>query len=520
MQEKVNKIENNNYEFEKIHLGSLDQIYKNFNFDGVRDNGKKIIEIFENNNLKLLIAGGFVRDVLLNKLPKDIDFVTDKNYENIERILKDNLLDSEIKYIDSTGKIFQVMRIIFTNGEEYEIATFRKDGEYKDGIHPENVETTEEPKQDAQRRDFTINALFYDPKSGDVIDYVGGLEDLKNKKLRFVGDPEKRINEDKSRIIRYVRLLLQTGFNGDKFSEEAIINNVDKINIVPRELLKKELDKIIQTSNIKEFIEILDKLNLLEKIFPDIKELKNCAGGPPHHMEGNTLIHTLMVCENLKIDADSILKWSALFHDIGKIETRKSEIKDGKQKISFINHDKIGAEKVSKILRRLKFTITETKDIAWLVENHLRIFMQIHDLIKNNEPQKAKEKITKLIKKLIKNSSEKQVLRLINLAQADNISSIFEDETEKYINFDFVLECFGEAKNEIQTENKNDIYIEKIVSGRIIMEELQLSSGTRIGEIKKQIIDELSDQNFYNKEDAKEEFLKILKRLKNQNIFL
>ncbi|HNV97337.1 MAG TPA: CCA tRNA nucleotidyltransferase [bacterium] len=500
---------------ETQYIGNIVEVFDRMLKKTEIPNGvEEIIKAFNKNGVEIFIPGGFVRDVLLNKTPNDIDFATNLNPDEIINLLEKELV-GKYKKLELQGKTFGVIRIVMTTGENYEIATFRKDGNYSDGIHPDDVSLVDDIQEDVKRRDFTINALFYNPITGNIIDYTGGLEDLENKKLKFVGEPEKRIEEDKSRIIRYVRLLLQTEFTGDKLSEDAIINNSYKINIIPKELLKKELDKIIQISNPEKFIKILDELNLLELVFPDIKELENCAGGPPYHMEGNTLLHTLLVCKNLKQNADPILKWSALFHDIGKIETRRVEIKNKKEKVSFINHDKIGAEKTLKILKKMKFSKYDRDKISWLVGNHLNLFMQISSFITNNSEKIAKDKSIKAIKKTIRRVGEEQVLRLINLAQADTNACIYEDEGAHIKDFDYIFELFDIAKSELNEENKKGIDIKKIVNGKIIMQELKLNSGKKIGEIKNQIIEELFEQNFESKERAEEEFLKILKKFKN-----
>ena len=518
---KIQNIESSNetLEAKKINtmrLGNIDDIYKNIE-EGIAPTGaKQIIDVFKQNNslekTRILISGGFVRDILLGESPKDIDFVTNLTYDKVKTLLENNL--QNIKKIEAQGQTFQVVRIVFENGEEYEIATFRMDGEYKDGVHPETIVPITSPGIDAMRRDFTINALFYNPLSGNVIDYVGGLLDISEKRLRFVGNPEERIKEDKSRMLRYARFILKTNFSINEKDKEAIRKHSSEINNIPKELLKKELDKMIKLSNGKNIIELLDELNLLENIFPELKELEMCEQGAPYHMEGNVLIHTKMTCENLPENADPILKWAAMFHDIGKSETRKSEIKNGKEKISFVGHDEIGAEKASHILKRLKFSRVEIKEISWIIKNHLRIFMQIFDFIENNNEETARIKSVKAIKKLIKQSSEKQVERLMDLAYADSESSIQESGNNNKKHFEKIFNFFEDAKKEIENENKKGIDIEKIVNGRIIMEELNLKSGSEIGKIKKQIIGELSELDFETKEEAEKKFLEILKKLK------
>lgn len=494
-----------------LHIGNLDKIYEKFNLI-VPKNAKRIIEIFKNNKYKILISGGFVRDVLLNELPKDIDFVTNLTYDKVKTLLEKNL--TNIKKIEAQGQTFQVVRIVFENNEEYEIATFRMDGEYKDGVHPERVTPITSPGLDAMRRDFTINALFYNPLSGNIIDYVNGLSDIAKKELRFIGNAEERIKEDKSRMLRYIRFILKTNFNINDSDKNSIKRHAAEINSIPKELLKKELDKIIKLDNGNRVIELLDELNLLENIFPDIKSLETCEGGAPYHMEGNVLIHTKMTCKNLPENADSILKWAAIFHDIGKPETRKSELINNEEKISFIGHEKIGATKTISALKKIKFSNSEMVDISWLVENHLQIFIQIFSILKNNPDQIAKEKCTKILKKLIKSSSQIQVERLLILAKADGLASVYKDEDDRKQYGDQIFEFFELAKKEIQKEQEIGINLNKIIDGKTIMQFLNLKPGKEIGEIKNQIMEILSDKNFDTVEEVNQKFLEILENYK------
>ncbi len=498
-----------------LHIGDLDQIYKKLNLN-VPQNAKRIIEIFEKNNSIILIPGGFVRDILLEKIPHDIDFATNISPDEIEKLLKKEL-SGEYKKIELQGKTFGVIRIIMNDNEIYEIATFRKDGVYSDGVHPDNIEVINSAKEDALRRDFTINALFYDPIGGDVIDYVGGLKDLQEKKLRFVGDARQRISEDKSRMLRYVRFLLYTNFSPDESDIEIMKKEAPSINNIPKELIKRELDKIINIANPKIILEILDKLNLLENIFPEIKSLEICEQSAPYHTEKSVLTHTKMVCKNLPENADSVLKWAAIFHDIGKPDTKNIKLKNNKEEISFIGHDKVGTLKTKTILKKLKFSKHDIEEISWLIENHIKIFVQLFDIIKNNKEQIAKEKCIKFLKKLINSYSRNRILNFITLIRADSLASISNPINGKrsirYLNL--IASYFEIANQELEYEKELGINISKIVDGKIIMKKLNIAPGKKLGVLKNQITNELSDQKFNSLEIAQNAFLDILDRLKN-----
>jgi len=523
-------------------VGGLDKIYKNISdnqgkktetpsgalaiinaFAAYRqefelDNGKKITKAPH-----LLIAGGFVRDVLLNKLPKDIDFATNLTAEEVKALIKDKV---SIKKIETQGECFQVVRVILENNEEYEIATFRKDSELSDGRHPLSVKPAKYAGKDANRRDLTINALFYNPASGKVIDYVGGLDDIKNKKLRFVGDPDKRIAEDKLRMLRYARFLLKTGFSPDKKDLAAIQNNADDIKILPKERIKDELDKMLKISPTDNFLQTLDELNLLEKIMPEVKNLANCEQGPPYHLEGNVFKHTLMVCANLPKDSNSRLKWASIFHDIAKPETRAENIINGKTKVSFLQHDELGAKKIKPILRRLNFTVKEIKELEWLIANHQLFFNAICSRIKQADQsdadaqQKAWQKSINQIKSEIMENGEGLVRDLKNLAIADSLATICEPglkERDEQI----ISTVFTNALMELKQAEARGINIKKLVNGDDVMAVFNIPAGKKVGQILKSFLDQLStDENLKTidtAEAAHQYALQKLQRLAGKN---
>lgn len=509
----INKIKNSSCEI--IHAESFDHIYKKFGYSSAPKYAKKIIEVFNKNNSTILISGGFVRDVYLKKLPSDIDFVTDLIPESVENLLKEKF-QGEYKKLELQGKTFGVIRIIFNSGENYEIATFRKDGNYTDGIHPDKIEIISDPQEDARRRDFTINALFYDPIKSEIIDCVSGLDDLENKKLKFVGNPNARINEDKSRMLRYIRFLIKTGFNSDKRAEISIKKHADQISIVPRELIKKELDKAIEIDKDFQLLELLDRFELLKYLFPDIKNLENCKQGPPFHLEGDALIHTKLVYKNLQNENSSIhLKWAGIFHDTGKLKTEKIQKINGKKSVSFPNHDKVGARITKKILKDFKFNKYDSKKIVWLVENHLSILLEIGEILKNNKKEIVKEKAIIILKKYIKLYGEEQILNLIKLGKADSNACIFENSPVNDDNFfNTVYKFIKLANNDLLNDIRLGIIPEKIINGEIIMKHLGIKSGKKIGEIKKFLMNEVLHKTFSSKQELNNYVNKLLEKMK------
>ncbi len=226
----------------------------------------------------LLIVGGFVRDLLLDKKPKDIDFATNLELEDVKQLLNERYAEEiaakEI-YLDQTGEAFGVARLRFRDsGEEYEIASFRQDIGVSDGRRPASIAATKKPGIDAERRDFTINALFYNPVSGTVIDYAGGLRDIDEKKLRFVGDAKQRLAEDNLRALRYIRFLFKTGFSEDSQAETAITESAAETASLPPERVIDELKKTLAMADGKygEVVARYAQFGLLKPLIPQLYE--------------------------------------------------------------------------------------------------------------------------------------------------------------------------------------------------------------------------------------------------------
>ncbi len=528
----------NKIEVQKI--GSLEEIYQELNQEqeekiNIPENAQKIIDLFQNyrktfeKNGKeinptlyksvgikraphILIAGGFVRDILMKKVPKDIDLATNLESPEVLELLKNNL--GNIKRVDTQGETFQVVRVVFENNEEYEIATFRKDGEYKDGRRPESVEPVLNPGEDALRRDLTINAMFYNPLSGKIIDYVGGLKDIKDQKLRFVGDPEERINEDKSRMLRYVRFLLRTGFTPNENDQKAIQKHASEIKQVFSELIKQELDKALKSSDLGNFLENLNKLDLLKEVLPAVKELENCEQGYPYHQEGNVLEHTILLGKKLGSNVDLELKWAGIFHDIAKPESKQIKKVDEQEKVSFLKHEELGAIKTKQVLKKMKFSNKEIQNISWYIKNHMFFLAKIGGRLRDSKnKEKAINKSKADIKKLIEEKGEKMVKNLLKLSRADDQASIFYPGFSK-IDYSEIIKIFKATQESLNQEKEKGIDLVKIINGRLIMKELGIKKGSsKVGQIKSEIIALARERNFQTKEDVEEFVQAELKKM-------
>ena len=325
-----------------------------------------------------LFAGGCVRDMLMGIVPEDYDIATDARPDDIINIFRRTV---------PVGVHYGVV-LVMEKDFEFEVATFRSDGTYSDGRHPDTV-TFCDARGDALRRDFTINGMFYDPIEDKHFDYVEGEKDLKAQLIRAIGDPFERFNEDRLRMIRAVRFACRFNFKIDEKTAEAIKKYYDKILTVSMERIRDELRKILTGPNPHTGIKMLDDLNLLGEILPEVTAMKGVKQPENFHPEGDVFIHTMLTLAKLdegrkpeaigdehhlhsggsdkkNLSNSWELAMAVLLHDIGKPVT--FEIAD---RIRFNNHDNVGAKMAEKICDRLKMSNAEKERISWLVKKHL-----------------------------------------------------------------------------------------------------------------------------------------------------
>lgn len=326
-------------------------------------------------------VGGCVRDILMDVEPNDYDIVTSAKPEEIEKTF------SELNIIP-VGKQFGVL-IAAIKGHNFEIATFRAESKYTDARRPDKVFWTSAEK-DAIRRDFTINGLFLDPlvhekiptwqlpgirqmkttNQGLVIDYTGGIKDIDDKVIRFIGDANERIKEDNLRILRAVRFKNTLKFQYNKETYKAIKNNTHLIKNVSSERINNELNKMFSDPNRAESLKDLDDTGLLKEILPEISRLKGLPQPDIFHKEGDTFEHTYLALKALPPKSPLTLVWATLLHDSGKYDTITFP-KDQNDRIRFNKHVKFSAGIASQVAHRLKFPNSERELIVWLVKNHM-----------------------------------------------------------------------------------------------------------------------------------------------------
>ncbi len=303
-------------------------------------------------------AGGCVRDHLMKKTPEDFDIATTADPDTVEKLFKKTV---------PVGKQFGVILVV-EDGKNYEVATFRHEGSYKDGRHPSSVSFTD-PEEDAKRRDFTVNGLFYDPFNAKVIDYVGGEADIKKKVIRAIGDAEKRFEEDKLRMLRAVRFASSLGFDIESKTWEALRSHAAKIHQVSPERIRDEIVKILTRPHAGEGLMLLSDSGLLKEILPEIEAMKGVEQPPQFHPEGDVFIHTKLLLDKLE-NPTPALALGALFHDVGKPPT--FAVREEDQRIIFYEHAPIGARMTETIMRRLHFSKDEIEAVCALVDNHMK----------------------------------------------------------------------------------------------------------------------------------------------------
>jgi poly(A) polymerase len=310
---------------------------------------KNIVNKLQENGFIAVFAGGCVRDRLLNKQPKDFDIATTATPDEVESIFERTI---------PVGKSFGVVRVL--DEFEFEVATFRKD-QGSDGRRPVSVSFTS-MEEDANRRDFTINGMFFDPISETLFDFVGGQQDLQNKLIKFIGNPHDRIADDKLRMIRAIRFATNFKFKIDSESFRAIRLNAHSISAVSRERIRDEFSK---SKDFGGFISGLVESGLMTFIIPEVLPMIGSTQNPEHHPEGDVFVHTIRVLNFLNTD-DLCLNMAGLLHDIGKPQTREDN-----GKITNHGHQQVSVELAKIILNRLKFSNDEIEKVVFLIENHM-----------------------------------------------------------------------------------------------------------------------------------------------------
>ncbi|MCF7847066.1 MAG: CCA tRNA nucleotidyltransferase [Candidatus Gracilibacteria bacterium] len=418
----------------------------------MKPTAKQLVKKLQDAGHRAFWVGGCVRDLVLKQEPKDFDIATSAKPEEIETLFEKSY---------PIGKKFGVI-LIEENGHHFEVATFRSDSEYSDGRRPDAV-LFSSAEEDAARRDFTINAIFFDPVKEEFFDPQGGRSDLKKGLLKFIGDPEKRIREDFLRPLRAVRFRNRFGLEYDRKTKEALIKHASLVVDVSGERIRDELNKIIEHKSRVSALRDLKKFEMLDNLIPELDQLEKVPQSPNHHSEGNVWEHTLLVQETLDSDASPELRWAALLHDLGKAKTITYE----GTRIRFPDHQEHSEALAKQVCERLKFSKKSTDKIIWLIAHH-HLFDQWDAM--------------KLVTKL-EYFDHPHFLDLMELHQADLKGSVPEEETTKKRDAQQVEKLENDyqyaLQNKLLPSHKNEL-----LSGDEIVKISGQKPGPKIGKIK------------------------------------
>ena len=323
----------------------------------------QIVKTLQKAGYKAYFAGGCVRDMLLKKEPKDYDIATSALPDQIEKLFAETY---------AVGKSFGVINVV-EDGHNFEVATFRSDSGTSDGRRPDAVTFTH-AEEDAKRRDFTINGLFYDPVGDEILDFVGGQNDLTNRLIRFIGVPHERILEDHLRIIRAIRFknTLNFGYHPDTYA--ALKKHAQLADKVSWERVRDELNKIIMARSAAVAFEDMQDTEVLPYVLPELEACKGLAQPMQYHQEGDVWTHLMNALKALPEDAGLLAHWAVIFHDIGKPETFKIA-----ERIRYDQHSEVSAEIAERIMRRLRFSRSAIEHVSWVVKHHF-MMQQLLDM--------------------------------------------------------------------------------------------------------------------------------------------
>ena len=332
-----------------------------------------VVKTLQESGYIALFAGGCVRDELLGREPKDYDVATDAYPEEVEKIFPRTI---------PIGKAFGVIAVVEGN-ETVEVATFREEVGTLDGRHPETIMFSA-AKEDALRRDFTINGMFFDPIKEQLHDYIYGKRDLEKRIITAIGDPKERFLEDHLRMLRAIRFTHTLGFSLDPDTEAAITEMAHLITKISVERIEAELTRTLTDSpKPGDALRHLHEVGLLQHILPEIIPMVGQEQPPQFHPEGDVFVHTCLMLNLMKQDSaftDRELAYSVLLHDVGKPSTASLGTgTDGNPRIRFDGHAQVGAELAEKILTRLKLPNKEKHRIVDTVRGHMR-FMDVQQM--------------------------------------------------------------------------------------------------------------------------------------------
>ena len=315
---------------------------------------KQVLRTLNNNGYEGYIVGGAVRDYVMGAEPHDWDITTDATPEQVKNCFK-KTIDTGIKHGTVTAML---------DGEGYEITTYRTDGKYSDGRHPDEVKFVKSLKEDLARRDFTINAMAMDA-DGNIVDPFGGLEDLKSGTIRCVGNPDDRFSEDALRLLRAVRFESKFDFKLDLALKESIPRHTENLKNISAERIRDELTKMLLSKNPTKGFEDAYETGITKVVLPEFDTMMECSQNTPYHYT-DVGHHSLDVVKG--VSPTFTLRWAALLHDVGKPETKTYDPEKGRER--FLGHPEVSARIAGDITKRLRFSNADSDKIIKMITYH------------------------------------------------------------------------------------------------------------------------------------------------------
>ncbi len=425
------------------------------------ETARRIIQSLRENGHSAWLVGGCVRDLLLKRPVTDYDVATSARPQQVQALFPGARL---------VGAHFGVVLV-----DGVEVATLRSESSYRDGRHPEQVSFETDPAQDARRRDFTINALFLDPQSGEVLDFTGGRADLSARVIRAIGEPSERFAEDHLRLLRAVRFAARLDFALDPGTRTAIQAAAPLIHRVAAERVRDELTRMFTEGNARRALELLDETGLLAEVLPEVKRYQGVEQPPEYHPEGDVWTHTLLMMDGLR-NASPELAWGVLLHDAGKPETFERL-----DRIRFNGHVEAGVRIARAIAARLKFSHDETEQIVALVANHMR-FGDMHRM---------------------KESTWKRFLRLPRFSEHLELHRL--DCSSSHAQ----LDNYRLAKERFETMPEEVRRPERLLTGSDL-----IAAGWQPGPAFRRVLEQVEDAQLEGQVTTKEEALRLAERLR------
>ena len=437
-----------------------------------------VVQQLRRSGHQAVLVGGCVRDSLLSIPPHDYDVTTSAlPWEILSCCAGFPCLNTGLKHGTVT---------VLSGGLSVEVTTFRREGSYSDHRHPDQVEFTSDLTDDLARRDFTINAMAWSLNGatfGELVDPFDGMSDLEECIIRTPCDPDVTFSDDPLRMMRAVRFASQLGFTIEEETFEAIRRNAERIRIVSRERIVTELNKIVLSPVPSMGFELLELTGLLERIFPEMHNLKGVEKRGRHAHKDN-FIHTLKVVDNVaRRSGDLWLRWAAVLHDIAKPLTKAYDPRVG---WTFHGHEVLGSKMVPAIFRQLKLPLNEhMKFVQKLVFLHLRPIILSEDLVTDSA-----------VRRLLFEAGD-DVEALMTLCEAD-ITSGIDAKVKRYLsNFELVRRKMKDLEERDRIRN-----FQPSITGELIMETYGIGPGRVIGDMKEIIKNAILDGEIPNEYDA------------------